>query len=124
MKHSLSELKKIVGEHKKSIPMLNSGKTALMAYAMKHKLLEADKHIQNEKMHEELSKKERDMAEKDLHKALSMVHESPKKKIEKIKAVEEKPKKMVHNLKEVQAIRKEKGVSLKEAWGIYLKSKK
>jgi hypothetical protein len=126
MKHSLSELKKMVKEHKKSIPMLSSGKNTLYAYALKHKLMEAEVHLENEKMHEKLSKKERDMAGKDLKEAIAKVEVKHPKKAMK-KAEEEKPvekPKMKHNLSEVQAIRKEKGVSLKEAWALYMNKQK
>jgi len=123
MKHSLSDLKKIVMEHKKSIPILSSGKNTLFAYAIKHKLIDAETHLHNEKIHEMASKKERDLEEKDLHEALEKIDKKHKKmRAEKVDKVE-KPK-MVHNLKEVQKIRKEKGVSLKEAWSIYLNDQK
>jgi len=100
MKYSLPELKKMVIEHKKSIPKISSGKKALFTYALKHKLVDADTHLKNEEMHEALSKKEREMAKKDIENALSMnekVKEAEmKKKPAKVKKVEvfevEKPK--------------------------------
>jgi len=133
MKQSLGELKKIVREHRKSIPMLSSGKSMLLAYAIKHKLLDAEKHIQMEEMHEVESKKERELAHKDVHDALEDLGKKyPKnKKVLKMPAEPVKvdhsempKKKMVHDLKEVQRIRKEKNVSLKEAWSMYLMNKK
>ena len=133
MKHSLAELKKMVLEHKKSIPMLSAGKGSLMAYAIKHKLIDAEMHIHKEEMHETESKKERDMAHKDVHSALEDLGKKyPKnKKVMKIPEMipsvdhtKEPKKKMVHDLKEVQRLKKEINVSLKEAWHMYLSSKK
>jgi len=111
-KISLSELKKVVKAHKKSVPMLSSGKNTLLAYAAKHQLLDAKEHLNAEKVHEKLAVKERKIVEKDVKKAV--------KKLEKVE-VKAVKKPMVHNLQEVQKIRKEKGVSLKEAWAIHLK---
>jgi hypothetical protein len=136
MKHTLSELKKMVKEHKKSVPMLSSGKNTLFAYALKHQLIEADKHLHSEAEHEKLSKKERDLAETGIRNVVNKLDskvEMPKaapkpramKKVEQVTMPKDVPKpKVVHNLKEVQALRKEKGVSLKDAWAMYLNKQK
>ena len=113
-KYSLPQLKKLVKDHKKSVPMLSSGKASLMMYAIKHKLVGVEEHI-------EMAKKDLESAESEVKKVLkkkAVKSEEPKKE-------EEKPKKkMSHNLSEVQRIRKEKGVSLKEAWALYLGGQK
>lgn len=120
-------------DHKKDMPKASAGKMELMAYALKHKLLNAEKHIHMEELHETESKKERDLAHKDVHSVLEDLGKKyPKnKKVMKLpEHVEEKDhtkeprKQMGHDLKEVQRIRKEKNVSLKEAWSMYLSSKK
>lgn len=79
MKYSLSELKKLVKGHRKSIPMLSSGKNSLLAYALKHNLLEAEQHIKKEEMHEEQSKKERKTVKKILNNIIK--EEKPIEKV-------------------------------------------
>ena len=140
MKYSTSQLKALIKTEKDSMPKLNASKMEMMMYCMNKKLImveehikDAEKHIHMEEVHEMESKKERELAHKDVHKAmedLSKKYPKNKKVMKLPEHVEEKDhtkeprKQMGHDLKEVQRIRKEKGVSLKEAWGMYLSSKK
>jgi hypothetical protein len=135
MKKSLSELKKVVQEHKKNLPKLNSGKSALYKFATDKGLLsESEPMVEKPVRHvreikkvevpvEEVKPKPKKIKEDKPYVHPEFTYPEPKKtKVEKkvkevVSEVAKKPKSL--SLASVQAIKKEKNVSLKEAWAIF-----
>jgi hypothetical protein len=135
MKKSLSELKKVVQEHKRNLPKLNSGKSALYKFASDRGLLGDVETMVEKPLKRSIIEKKVEVAVEEVKPKTKKVKEDkpyihpgvlypePKKtKVEKVvkevkDEVVKKPKAI--SLSAVQAIKKDRNVSLKEAWAIF-----
>jgi len=144
MKKSLSEIKSLVTEHKRSVPKLSAGKSALYKFAVDKGLIsheEKPAEPQVERKREKIEKVKKIKIEKPVEttyveevKKATKKEDAPskfkvpivpplilskKKEVIKEKVKEEPKKPKAISLSAVQAIKKQKGVTLKEAWAIF-----